>query len=116
VARQYLDDAFGPDGVRVTIAIETASDQLDRDRRQFGVGPGSASVLLRLWRGLQASRTGSGRGRWVVEVEADTGWRARLHLTDRDAAAHLAKRLWNEVNEGGLPALKEAVRSAAASG
>lgn len=110
MARQYLDDARGPDGVRVTIAIEPGGARLERNRERLGVG-----VPVPRWvRWLRPHVLGpyAARRTWVVDVETDSGWRVRLRRPERHEAVHLAKTLWHEVNEGGLPALEAAVSAA----
>ncbi|MBU2693722.1 hypothetical protein [Pimelobacter sp. 30-1] len=110
MARQYLDDAHGPDGVRVTIAIEPGGARLERNGDRLGV-----RVRVPRWmRWLRPHVLGpfAARRTWVVDVEADSGWRVRLRRPERHEAVYLAKSLWHEVNEGGLPALEAAVSAA----
>lgn len=98
MARQYLTDAVGPDGIRVTIAIEPAVDRLVRAQDKLG-----ASLVVPF---LGALTGGRGRkvaqrvllaGAWVVDVESDAGQRARVRRPDHASALALAKATWRDV-------------------
>jgi hypothetical protein len=98
VARQYLEDAFGPDGIRVTIAIEPTVDRFVRAQDKLG---GSLVVPV-----LGALTGGRGRkvvqevvfaGAWVVDVETDAGERVRVRRPDHSSALALAKATWRDV-------------------
>jgi hypothetical protein len=104
VARQYLDDAVGPDGIRVTIAIEPAVDQLVRANDRLG-----GSFLLRILggRGRAAVQQVVYDGAWVVDVESDAGDRARTSRPDRASAVELAQATWRDVRARGVAAVGE---------
>lgn len=110
MVRQYLDDVRGPDGVRVTIAVEPGGARLERNRERLGAGVPVPRWVL--WLRPHVLGPYAARRTWVVDVEADSGRRARLRRPERHEAVYLAKTLWHEVNEGGLPALEEALSAA----
>lgn len=106
MARQYLDDAVGPDGIRVTIAIEPAVDRFVRAQDKLG-----SSVVVPV-----LGRLTGGRGRklvqqvvfggvWVVDVETDAGKRVRVRRPDHASALALAKDTWRQVVARGAAAV-----------
>lgn len=106
MARQYLEDAFGPDCVRVTIAIEPAVDRFVRAQDKVG-----GSIILPLLGSLTGGR---GRdltqrvvfgGAWMVDVETDAGKRVRVRRPDRASALALATATWRAVSERGASAV-----------
>ena len=107
--RQYLEDAFWPDGVRVTIAIEPAVDRFVRAQDKAG-----GSIILPSLGALTGCR---GRdltqrvvfgGAWTVDIETDAGKRVRVRRPDRASALALAKATWRAVSEGGAAAVDRA--------
>ncbi|GAA3535022.1 hypothetical protein [Nocardioides daeguensis] len=108
MARQHLDDAVGPDGIRVTIAIEPAVDRFVRAQDKLG----SALVVpvlgpLTGGRGRKLVQRAVFAGTWVVDVESDAGQRVRVRRPDRSRALDLAKATWRDVVARGVVALRE---------
>ncbi|WP_436702091.1 hypothetical protein [Nocardioides sp. BYT-33-1] len=104
MTRQYLEDAVGPDGIRVTIALEPAVDQLIRANDRLG-----GSFLLRALsgRGQKVVQQMVYGGAWVVDVETDAGRRVRIRVPDHGSALALAKETWRDVDERGVVAVAE---------
>ncbi|WP_408897652.1 hypothetical protein ACJ5H2_00760 [Nocardioides sp. R1-1] len=106
MARQYLEDAFGPDGVRVTIAIEPAVDRFVRAQDKVG-----GSIILPLLgpltggRGRELTQRVVFGGAWIVDIESDAGKRLRVRRPDRASALALAKATWCAVSERGAAAV-----------
>jgi hypothetical protein len=106
VPRQYLDDAHGPDGIRVSIAVERASARLDRAQGRGLPNLLPSSSTVRSWAGRLLAELGW-QGAWVVDVESDSGVRTRLKRADRHEAMTLAQQVWREVSERGVAALDD---------
>lgn len=104
MARQYLDDARGPDRIRVTIAIEPAVDRLVRANDRLG-----GSFLLRGLggRGRAAVQQVVYDGAWVVDVETDAGDRVRVSRPDHASALELAQATWRDVTARGVAAVDD---------
>lgn len=110
MASEWLDDAFGPDGVRVTICVEPAVERIVREGRAWGVfGPrpfesGWRRELRKLWPAVVQETVLDDR--WAVVVEADSGQRLRLTRASRDEALAAARAGWQAVQERGVAALE----------
>ncbi len=108
MARQYLTDAVGPDGVRVTIAIEPAVDRLVRAQDKLG-----ASLVVPFLgpltggRGRKVAQQVLFAGAWVVDVETDSGQRVRVSRADHSCALELAKVIWRDVRARGVEAVAD---------
>jgi hypothetical protein len=110
VTVQWLDDAFGPDGIRVTICVECAVDRLVRERDAWGLNPfyfffrrvqeAAQSAMVNA---IQATLL---RDRYAVLIEADSGQRLRLVRPSHQEAVGVAKDTWHAVRERGVVALK----------
>ena len=109
---QWLDDTFGPDQIRVTIAVEPAVQRLVRERDQWTV---QRRVPWQLWMTrvqvslrdqlpavIQQRVLG---GRWAVAVQADSGQKKRLLRPTRDEAWALATSIAESVRVQGVTAL-----------
>jgi hypothetical protein len=109
VATQYLDDSFGPDSIRVTVAVEPAVDRFVRARDQW-TAPGftllpARDQLRNLLPGVvQDTVLGDA---WAVVVEADSGQRVRRTCRTRDDAWALAQSIARSVRVEGVSALAD---------
>jgi hypothetical protein len=109
MASEWLDDAFGPDGVRVTLCVEPAVERLIRERDAWL--PPKLTILpdpvrtaaRRLIPEFVQSRFLNDR--WAVVIEADSGERARLIRDTRDAALARARTVSQLVHDTGVKAL-----------
>ncbi len=108
MARQFLDDAYGPDEVRVTIAVEPAVRRLVRAREMLGLRafalPFNRQVNDRLMSFLQTTPL---RRRWAVAIETDTGLTARIRTSTREEAVSLARATWHDVRRRGVTAVAD---------
>jgi hypothetical protein len=112
VATEWLDDAFGPDKIRVTIAVEPAVQRLVRERDQWTVprpvpweplmNRVRATLRAQLPALVQQRVLG---GTWAVVVEADSGQKKRLLRATRDEAWQLATSIADSVRTQGVAAL-----------
>lgn len=100
-----LPDAFGPDGIRVTLRVEPAVDRWRRGLKMTTVpNPLTPAAIMRAEQGFVAGlaqRYVFG-GRWVVDVEADSGRRLRIEEATRESAVATAKRIHAGVRECGV--------------
>jgi hypothetical protein len=106
---EWLDDAYGPDGVRVTVGVERAVDRLVRERDswttpRYGLFPDPTRNVVRnvLPQVLQVLFF---KHRWAVVIEADSGERRRLTRPTHDEAMDAAKSVWHRVTEKGVGAI-----------
>jgi hypothetical protein len=112
VATEWLDDAFGPDKIRVTIAVEPAVERLVRERDQWTV-PRSVP-----WQPLMNKVRATFRAQlpavvqqqmlhdtWAVMVEADSGQKVRLMRSTHDEAWQLATSIADSVRSQGVAAV-----------
>jgi len=108
VPREFLDDAFGPDGVRVTVAVEQAADRSLR-RRDSWYGPNLINPVSRWLRKKndQFVQKYLFDDAWAVDVEADSGERARVIRPTREGAQSLALSFRSEVIERGVSAIAD---------
>lgn len=106
---EWLDDAFGPDGIRVTVAIEPTVERLVRERDAWttprcGLLPHPARNALRnALPGILQSLVF--KNKWAVVIEADSGQRVRLTRATRDEAFATASEVRHRIQERGVPAL-----------
>jgi hypothetical protein len=103
---QWLDDAFGPDGVRVTFRVEEAADRLIREADQWGLF-GGTQILRTLSKSVDdavhdAVEEVVSSGRWSLLVEADSGRKARAARATRDEVLALAERVSAAVRARGV--------------
>jgi hypothetical protein len=109
---EWLDDAFGPDGVRVTFCFTTAvsryvqvlngiglSGSILRDEIRVGRSPWRR-FRRQLLRALQKVMAG-----YVLAIEVDGGKPVYLRRQTRDAIVELADRARAAVLTGGVPGL-----------
>lgn len=112
MVREYLPDVTGPDGVRVTLAVEHAVERFVRLREAFGMRefylPFNGWFNKRL---AQWAQHGPLRGRWAVAAEADSGERVRAAVRDKDAAVALAAQTRDAIARRGVAALADLRRS-----
>lgn len=108
MARHFLEDSFGPDGIRVTIAVAHAVDRLVRWREKLGLRewqiPGNRWFNNRLAHVTQRTLM---QGRWAVEIEADSGQRAYITVADEQAARALARSISDDVVQRGVQAIAD---------
>jgi hypothetical protein len=109
---EWLDDAFGPDGVRVTFCFTTAESRYVQLLNGIGFSGSILTGEVRLgrspWRrfrrqllgGLQKVMTG-----YVLAIEVDGGKPVYLRRQTRDAIVELADRARAAVVTGGVLAL-----------
>jgi hypothetical protein len=109
MASEWLDDAFGPDGIRVTLCVEPAVERLIRERDawttpKFTLFPAPMRTTVRrfLPEVVQSRLLG---GRWAVVIEADSGEKLRLIRETHDDALATARSTWQEVHDHGVSAL-----------
>jgi hypothetical protein len=108
---QWLDDAFGPDGVRVTFRVEQAADRVIKEADQWGLF--GTVHLLRSLSGTvddgvhDAVEEVVTRGQWNLLVEADSGQKARATLPTQDEALALAERVSAAVRARGVAGMDE---------
>ena len=107
-ARQ-LSDAAGPDKVRVSVRVEPAVDRLLRWRLKLFTpavltDPVDTHVEYRVLPRLVQKHVL--RGRWAVEVEADSGDHVRVQADTRDLAIGYAQQIHVGVNEQGVAFLR----------
>ena len=104
-----LPDAFGPDGIRVSLRVEPAVDRWRRSwKRTVAPNPLVPVSVVRAEHGLVAGlaqRYALG-GKWVVDVEADSGRRLRIEEATREAAIATAKRIHAGVRQHGVAFLE----------
>jgi hypothetical protein len=109
MARESLPDVFGPDQVRVSVAVEPAVERLVRERGQWMMP--RLSLLpppLQMWNMLPALVQSTVlHGAWAVVVEADSGQRLRLARPNRGEALRAATSVCDAVRERGVTALAE---------
>jgi hypothetical protein len=118
MATQWLDDAFGPDRIRVTVAVEPAVDRLVRERDAWLVprwGWLSSRLFPARWRPWNVLpglvQKDMLHDSWAVMVEADSGQRVRLLRSTRDEAWLLATSIVESVRQRGVPALADLRRT-----
>jgi hypothetical protein len=110
---QQAPDAVGPDGVRVTVRAEPALDRYLRWRFRLSTPAvltdpvGTYLDYRALPRLVQRYVL---RGRWVVEVEADSGERCRVKAENRDDALAFARRIHDGVQARGVAFLSTFAR------
>jgi hypothetical protein len=108
---EWLDDAFGPDGIRVTLCVEPAVQRLIRERDAWfspkvTIFPDPVRIAARrLLPELVQSRLL--KGRWAVVIEADSGERLRLTRDTHDDALASARAIWQQVHDHGVSALND---------
>jgi hypothetical protein len=107
VTTEWLDDAFGPDGIRVTIAVEPAVQRWIRARDQwtaplFGWLPSRWQPRNLLPVVIQQRIL---KNAWAVNVESDSGVRVRLVRPTREAAWSAARTVSESVLQHGVSAL-----------
>ena len=108
---EWLDDAFGPDGVRVSLCVEPAVARLVRERDawttpHYGWFPSPGRNTLRdALPGLLQSWVF--KDRWVVVIEADSGQRRRLTRANREEALGAAQAARERLVAEGVPAIAE---------
>jgi hypothetical protein len=109
VATEWLDDAFGPDEVRVSLCIESSVERWVRTWGDFSVSPAWASrVRNRLKKSVPAAAESPAlQDGWVVVVEADTGQLVRLTCSSRKEALDLARSTAADVHKRGVIALDD---------
>lgn len=108
-AARQLSDATGPDNVRVSVRVEPAVDRLLRWRFKLFTprvltDPVDTYVEYRMLPGLVQKYLL--RGRWAVEVEADSGEHVRVRADTRDAAVNYAQQIHDGVLEQGVAFLR----------
>ena len=109
MASEWLDDAFGPDGIRVTVCVEPAVQRLIRERDAWmppalTLFPNPVRVAARrLIPVVVQSRFL--KDRWAVVIEADSGERLRLTRERHDEALTTARATWQLVHDQGVKAL-----------
>lgn len=100
-----LPDAFGPDGIRVSLRVEPAVDRWRRALKMtMAPNPRLPAAVVRAEQGFVAGllqRYAFG-GRWIVDVEADSGRRLRIGKPTRDDAIATAKRIHAGVGQRGV--------------
>jgi len=111
MASEWLDDAFGPDGIRVTLCVEPAVERLMRERDawttpKFTVFPDPIRIAVRrlLPEVVQSRLLGA---RWAVVIEADSGEKLRLTRETHDDALATARSTWQQVHDRGVSALND---------
>jgi len=109
---EWLDDAFGPDGVRVTFCFTTSVSRYVQVLNGIGLSGSILTDEIRVgrspWRrfrrqllgGLQKVMAG-----YVLAIEVDGGKPIYLRRQTRDAIVELADRAREAVVTGGVPAL-----------
>jgi hypothetical protein len=108
---QWLDDAFGPDGVRVTFRVEEAADRLIREADQWGLF-GKTHLLRSLSKTVDdgvhdAVEEVVSNNRWSLLVESDSGRKGRATLATRDEAFALAERVSAAVRARGVAGMDD---------
>ena len=110
MASEWLDDAFGPDGIRVTLCVEPAVQRLIRERDawffpQITFFPDPLRIAAhRLL--PEVIQTRLLKGRWAVVIEADSGERLRLMHDTHDDALASARGIWQQVHDHGVSAVR----------
>jgi hypothetical protein len=109
VATEWLDDAFGPDAVRVTVAVEPAVERMVRIRDDWLIPrwywTPNKSWVRRLMPGFVQKELL--HDDWAVMVESDSGQKLRLIRPTRDTAWELASSIAAAVRDRGIPALAD---------
>ena len=109
MSSEWLDDSFGPDGVRVTLCVEPAVQRLVRERDawfapKLTIFPNPVRTAeRRLIPQIIQSRLL--KGRWAVQIEADSGERLRLIRDTHEEAQTTARSIWQQVQDQGVAAL-----------
>ncbi len=109
MATEWLDDAFGPDGIRVTIGVEPAVQRWVRARDQwtaplFGWWPSRWQPRNLLPVLIQQRLL---KNAWAVNIESDSGVRVRLVRPTREEAGTAARSVSASVLQHGVSALAE---------
>jgi hypothetical protein len=109
VPTEWLQDAFGPDGIRVTVGIEPAVERLVREYYSW---VGLRDYLDPVKRALQSLLPGYVQSRllkdrWAILVEADSGRRVRLVRSTREQAFTVAEGIRRNVQQQGVRVLDE---------
>ena len=113
MSAEWLDDAFGPDGVRVTNCVERAVDRLVRERNAWGFGQhllfrrAHEAVQQAVFSAVQSAVL---NGRYAVLIESDSGERLRITRPSHEEAVDFAKACWHDITAEGVPALERIKR------
>ncbi len=109
---EWLDDAFGPDGVRVTFCVTTTVSRYTQALSGIGLAgsivTGEARVGPSPWRRLRPQLLGGLQkvvGGYVLAIEADGSKPVYLRRQTRDMIIELADSARTAVLAGGVSAL-----------
>ena len=106
---EWLEDAFGPDGIRVTVGIEPAVERGLRELHAWlgtpiVINPVRAAVRRMLPELVQSRLL---KNRWAILVEADSGQRVRLMRPTRELALTVGEGIRRNVQQQGVRVLDE---------
>lgn len=92
-------DTVGPGGVAVSVLVEPAAARMFRLYRSVHTPPVLTNPLRAWWENRLAQGVATDRemrGRWVVDIESDSGLHYRVKVADRAGAVAQA----NEIHRG----------------
>jgi hypothetical protein len=109
IEERKVPDAYGPDGIRVTLRVAPAVERLRR-WSLFAPTPnvladpaGTYTQYGAIPDLIQRRLLGDG---WAVDIEADSGERTRVKAADRETALEYARRIHDGVQEQGVAFLR----------
>lgn len=107
---EWFDDAFGPDGIRVTVCIEPAAERVVREAKSWGflqpkIFDPAGNAFRHALPGFLESRLF--KDRWAVLVEADSGQRVRLIRNSKQEALAAGENVRKSVMRDGVKVLPE---------